>query len=231
MKIGFSTGSLAHQDVKRGLRMATHKRAKAIELSALREDELDPLIASLDSLSEDLKSFEHISFHAPSKLRQLTEQQFVDKLMPVAERGWAIIIHPDVIKDVSLWRKLGRAVCIENMDNRKPVGRTFAELEQFFDALPDAKFCFDIGHARQVDPTMCEADTMLREYANRLAQVHLSLVNSKSHHERLDFSSIQSFRKVWELIPNDVPIILETPVNSLPEIQHEYEKARELVLN
>ena len=30
-------------------------------------------------------------------------------------RGWAIIVHPDVIEDFSCWKSLGRAVCIENM--------------------------------------------------------------------------------------------------------------------
>jgi sugar phosphate isomerase/epimerase len=229
MVVGFSTGSIALHDFRLGIQLVSEVPVLAIELSALREQELEPLIEALDTL--DLARFEYVSLHAPSRLAKLTEQNVVDCLASVVEKNWPVVVHPDVIKDFDCWQTLGNCLCIENMDNRKPVGRTFAELEQFFDALPDAKFCFDIGHARQVDPTMCEADTMLREYANRLAQVHLSLVNSKSHHERLDFSSIQSFRKVWELIPNDVPIILETPVNSLPEIQHEYEKARELVLN
>lgn len=44
MKIGFSTGTPALDDVREGLRIATHGRVKAIELSALREDELCPLV-------------------------------------------------------------------------------------------------------------------------------------------------------------------------------------------
>lgn len=67
MKIGFSTGSIAFDDVRRGLAIATHARTSAIELSALREAELDPLLDLLDRIQNELKAFAYISFHAPSK--------------------------------------------------------------------------------------------------------------------------------------------------------------------
>jgi len=212
MKIGFSTGSLALDNVRKGLKVATHWRAKAVELSALREDELDPLLDSLDELKDDLKPFEYISFHAPSKRILFTERQFVDKLQKVAGRGWMIIVHPDLIEDFSLWRGLGQAVCIENMDKRKAIGRTAAQLRTIFEALPEASFCFDIGHARQVDPSMQEAETIIKSFKDRLRQVHMSYVNSQSRHERLNFESIRSFQRVARWLPSTVPIILETPV-------------------
>lgn len=226
MKIGFSTGSLACEDVRRGLGMAKHQRAKAIELSALREDELDPLIGMLDSFENDLKQFEHVSFHAPSKLEKLSEAEFVKKLIPIADRGWAIIIHPDVIKDVSLWKKLGRAVCIENMDKRKHIGRTAAQLKPLFKELPEATFCFDIGHARQVDPTMQEAELFLTVFKDRLRQVHMSYVNTQSKHERLNKESLMAFGRVAHQIEDDIPIILETPVD-VHEIDDEISSAEE----
>src|SRR5690349_483631 len=118
-KIGLSTGSVALNDVNRGLDVATHRLTKAVELSALREGELDPLLNDLDRLTDHLKSFDHIAFHAPSKRVRFSEQEFIERLRKVSDRGWAIIVHPDVIEDFSLWRTLGRAVCIENMDKRK----------------------------------------------------------------------------------------------------------------
>ena len=175
MIIGFSTGSIASDDVRHGLQLATHRRAKAIELSALREDELDPLLESLSGMEDELRPFEYVSFHAPSKRVRFSESEFVEKLQAVAERGWAIVVHPDVIEDVALWRKLGRAVCIENMDKRKRIGRTAAQLREIFDRLPEATFCFDIGHARQVDPTMQEAESFLRLFQDRLRQVHMRI--------------------------------------------------------
>lgn len=214
MKIGFSTGSIALDDVRRGLSIATHKRAKAVELSALREDELDPLLSLIDHLDDDLKSFEYVSFHAPSKREKYSEDQFVSKLKKVADRGWAIIVHPDVIENATNWRSLGSAVCIENMDKRKKIGRTAAQLKQVFDALPEATFCFDIGHARQVDPTMQEAESFLHAFSDRLRQVHMSYVNSKSRHERLNFESIMAYQRVAHWLSKSIPVILETPVDS-----------------
>jgi hypothetical protein len=212
MKIGFSTGSIALDDVRHGLNVATHRRAKAIELSALREAELDPLLNSLDELQSNLTPFEYISFHAPSKRERLSERDFVAKLQPVADRGWAIIVHPDVIENASLWRKLGRAVCIENMDKRKKIGRTAAQLKHIFDELPDATFCFDIGHARQIDPTMQEAETFLQCFRDRLRQVHMSYVNSQSRHERLNYESVMAYQRVAHWFDESIPVILETPV-------------------
>jgi len=225
MRFGFSTGSVAFDDVSRGLQIATHRRAKAVELSALREDELDPLLESLDGLEGKLTSFEYISFHAPSRRVRFLESEFVAKLQAVAERGWAIIVHPDVIEDFSLWKKLGRAVCIENMDKRKRIGRTAAQLREIFKQLPEATFCFDIGHARQVDPTMQEAESFLSQFQDRLRQVHMSYVNSQSRHERLNFESIRAFQRVSHWIKDETPIILETPVDS-DEVDEEIDAAK-----
>jgi len=214
MKIGFSTGSIALNDVRRGLRVAKHERTNAVELSALREEELDPLLNSLDLLLDDLRTFEYISFHAPSKRVHFSESQFVERLRRIADRGWAIIIHPDLIEDFTLWRSLGASVCIENMDKRKAVGRTAAQLKTIFEKLPEATFCFDIGHARQVDPTMQEAESFLTMFQDRLRQVHMSYVNSQSGHERLNFESIRSYQRVAHWLKKSVPVILETPVDS-----------------
>jgi len=212
MVVGFSTGSLALQNFRMGLQMVQGQPTAAIELSALREGELQPLVEALDSL--DLGQFSYISFHAPSKLVALTEPSLVAVLQPVIERGWPIVVHPDVITDFAAWQVLGDLLCIENMDKRKPVGRTADELAPFFDALTEARLCFDIGHARQVDPTMCEAEIILERFQDRIRQVHMSLVNSNSVHEPLNYESIMAFKRVAHRIPKNVPIILETPVSS-----------------
>jgi hypothetical protein len=192
--------------------MAYRRSVKAIELSALREGELDPLLGALDSLKKDLEPFEYVSLHAPSHLDKLSEMDLVSRLQKVADRNWAVIVHPDVVRNFSLWRVLGRAVCIENMDKRKKIGRTAAQLKLIFKELPEATFCFDIGHARQVDPTMQEARELLHCFHDRLRQVHMSYVNSQSRHERLNYECIGAFGRVASLIADTTPIILETPV-------------------
>src|SRR5450755_2149809 len=126
------------------------KSVNAVELSALRQEELGPLVAELDIL--DLSRFRYVSFHAPSSIEPSFEQAVLKLLAQVATRGWPIIVHPDAMLNPLAWACLGDSLCIENMDKRKPVGQTARQLAQIFQVFPNASLCFDIGHARQVDP-------------------------------------------------------------------------------
>ena len=73
------------------------------------------------------------------------------------------VMHPDTIEDPSKYVALGRDLVIENMDSRKPVGRTANELRSLFGELPEAGFCFDIAHAWSVDRTMQSAERFARQ--------------------------------------------------------------------
>lgn len=196
---------------------------QAVELSALREAEIVPLLGALNSL--DLSRFSYISLHAPSQFSAASERALRDLLSQEVWREWPIIIHPDAIWDFEMWRDFGPLLCVENMDKRKPIGRSARELDAIFNRLPQASLCFDIGHARQCDTTMTEAYLILREFGSRLRQVHVSEVNTRSKHDRLSFASILAFQDVAHLIPEDVPLILETPLQSA-EIKAEIEKVR-----
>jgi hypothetical protein len=66
--------------------------------------------------------------------------------------GINVVVHPDVIRDVALWRQLGD-VCALRIWTLEEIGRTAKELRPLFEELPQAKLCFDVAHARQVDPT------------------------------------------------------------------------------
>lgn len=210
--IGFSTGALAYADFRRGLAMTRNAGCVAVELSALRQPELFPMLESLESL--DLAGFDHISIHAPSQFEATWEAVAWDRLREECWRNWPIIVHPDALLDFSLWREFGNLLCVENMDKRKPIGRTARELGRIFEQLPEASFCFDIGHARQCDPTMTEAYLILREFGARLRQVHVSEVNTRSKHDPLSYASILAYQEVAHLIPANVPLILETPVGA-----------------
>lgn len=219
--IGFSTGALAFGEYGRGLEEIRSNSLAAVELSALRQPELEPLVNALDALN--LSAFQYISFHAPSDIAPGAEELVVNLLLRVAARGWPIIVHPDVIENHSLWRQLGALLCVENMDKRKPIGRTADELRPIFDLLPDASFCFDAGHARQVDSTMTEAYLILRNFGTRLRQVHVSEVNTRSKHDPLSYASLLAFRKVADMIPPSVPLIVESviPVSQISkEVEH-----------
>ena len=208
--IGYSTGALAKSDFRQGLNLLRQHGIGAVELSALRDTELVPLLESLDSL--DLSFASYISFHGPSRFETLSEQEVAERLRTLLPRGWPIIIHPDAVTDPHAWHGFGEWLCVENMDKRKPVGRTVEELQTIFHRFPDASFCFDIGHARQVDPTMGQATLILRFFGDRLKQIHMSEVNSRSGHDPMSITSIIAFRKVAHLIPQETPVILETVI-------------------
>ena len=222
--IGYSTGALSYENFRHGVEMLREKPIRALELSALREAELRPLLDGIDEL--DLSQFSYVSFHAPSAFSPQNEGQIVNWLGEVTRKGWPIIVHPDAIQDYALWRPFGSSLLIENMDRRKPCGRTVPELENIFDLLPDACLCFDLAHARQVDSTMTSAHLILRRFGERLHQVHLSEVNANSKHDRLSYGAILAYQKVAALIPDNVPVILETPVSE-QAIEAEIERAKE----
>src|SRR5437899_10954561 len=129
--IGFSTGALAYADFLNGLSIIRAHKLPSVELSALREEELEPLISSLDRLN--LTGFDYISFHVPSKIRTLSEETVIDRLKAVAKRNWPLIVHPDIIENFDHWAVFGNLLCIENMDKRKSIGRTARELAGVFE--------------------------------------------------------------------------------------------------
>jgi hypothetical protein len=209
VSIGFSTGALAYSNFRSALRMLHDEGILAVELSALRMPEWVPLIGALEGL--DLSDFNYISIHLPSLMDASEERQIANTLHSLPHQDWPLVLHPDTINDFGLWRELGERLCIENMDKRKPSGRTQPELNLIFKQLPNARLCFDIGHAWQVDPTMNEAYEILKCYRQKIVQIHVSEVNSSSKHDVLSYSTIQSFRDIAHMIPS-VPLILETPV-------------------
>ncbi len=208
--IGFSTGALALSDFRQALAMLKEKPVNAIELSSLRKYELPHLVEAFGTL--DLSRYEYISVHAPSSFSEDEEMNIVDQLRRFVPYGWPIVLHPDAIHRFELWSEFGNLLCIENMDKRKPIGRTVIELETIFSKLPEALFCFDIAHARQVDSSMTEAYRILKAFGNRLRQLHISEVNTSSKHDRISQGAIRAFKEVAHLIPQTVPAILETPV-------------------
>ena len=216
--IGFSTGALAKADFATGLSLQRDvPRIDAVELSALRDHELPSLIDAVPDL--DLGEFGYVSFHAPSKLQTLDEHAVFELLLGLPE-AWPIIVHPELLQTPSLWLKLGARLCLENMDNRKTTGRTLSELRALFEAFPEATFCLDLGHARQIDPTMVSAMLMLQEFGDRLVELHISEVGAHGQHLPLGATTRQAFARVVHLVPADCPLIIESIIP--PElIEHE----------
>lgn len=211
-RIGFSTGAVAKGDFRKAIRTLEDfaSDTKAIELSALREDELDSLIEAIPLLN--LQRFDYVSFHAPSARMSFTECEFVRRLQLVAQYIPNIVVHPDVIENTAEWESIQEYVILENMDQRKRGARTSCELQIYFDALPRSRFCFDIGHARQVDPSLTVAVELIRAFVNRMAEIHVSEVDAASKHVAISFAVMESYRRIAGLIPGEVPAIIESMV-------------------
>jgi len=180
----------------------------AVELSALSEQEL-PSLAEYLAGTRSLP-FRYVSVHGPSKGRQMDEEQLVIALASLAARASGIVVHPDTIESLELYRPLGRKLLLENMDARKAEGRTPDELKRAFDKLPEAGFCFDIAHAWSLDPSMSIANDLLDSFGDRLQHVHLSSLSEDLHHVSLTAEDEELFEPVLRRCL-DVPWILEAP--------------------
>ena len=226
--VGFSTGAIAFGDFARALRLLEGTSANAVELSALRCVELPGLLSALSLQFKNLSErYKYISFHAPTDFKD--ERGLVKQLMSVANMGLNVVVHPDTIQDKSPWRELGSQLCLENMDSRKATGRTAEELSRFFTDLPQARLCFDIAHARQVDPTMTEAARIISDFGDRLAQAHLSELNSKGKHFAMSFSAKRAYAQFADILSR-IPVILESVVSE-PDIAVERREAEKLLIH
>lgn len=208
--IGFSTGALAFGNFRVALNELRDTDTKAVELSALRDHEVGPLMEALPTL--DLACYSYVSVHVPSAFRTLTESQVAMLLTPCIDFDIPVVIHPDVIRETKWWQPFRSLLCIENMDKRKRIGRTANELDHFFSILPDATFCLDIGHVCQIDSTMSEARRMLRRFGERLRQLHISEIDAQGHHHKVTLATILATHSIASLIRPQVPAIIESQI-------------------
>lgn len=222
---GYSTGAVALGDFSCALDLLSSHDFQAIELSALRITEVEPLIQALPDLN--LKKYKYISFHAPSFFREEEEEHLVSLLEKLPEE-WPIILHPDSIYQISRWSALAWRLAIENMDRRKNTGRSVSELSRFFELLPQARMCLDLGHARQVDPSMICAYQMLTTFTGRIVQLHISEVDTLNRHDVISLAAEMAFFQIRQYIPKSVAVILESRV-SKDNIGREADKVKTLL--
>jgi hypothetical protein len=181
----------------------------AVELAALSEDELPGLEAYLAEAPE--LPFDYVSVHAPVKHLRMPEAELVERLAHLAPRVDAIVVHPDAMDEPQAYRALGSVLVLENMDARKPAGRTAEELAPFFAELPEAGLCLDVAHVRTVDPSMEEGERLLDAFAGRLRHLHVSSIDEACRHVPLTVEQETLFGGLLRRCP-DVPWILEAPL-------------------
>jgi hypothetical protein len=205
-RIGFSTGALERGNYRAALDWLRENKIPNVELSALRLEELEPLVDDLDNLALD--QFSYVSFHAPSAFPEEAEPRVVE--LRVVTRRWNVVVHPDVIRNPRLWEACGSRLLLENMDRRKPDARTADELAAWFRKLPEARLCLDVAHARQLDTTLTLLAEILDALPDRLAQVHISELDSHCHHQPMSSSAVKDYRGLAGAWSAGLPVIIES---------------------
>jgi sugar phosphate isomerase/epimerase len=236
--IGFSTGAIGDHDVDRGVSAIKTAGLKAVELSALRDYAFDAFIEMLSGWGIcRTYGFDYVSVHAPSRFTPEREREIVEKLdLNVTFRSqldsstthspWPIVLHPDAIHNLELWRRFGPSLLLENLGSSKASSRTADEMTAWFDKLPEAGWCFDIAHSHQVDPTGGETLRLLQVHGCRLREVHISRVEEpKGQHFTLDEQMIEFCQRYAHLIPDTCPIIIESPIEA-DQITQELQQAQ-----
>jgi hypothetical protein len=209
-RVGFSTGALERGDFRKALGWMSDHEMRTVELSALRFDELEPLIRRLDKIDVSDSNFDYVSFHAPSYFSPDQEERVIELLQPVKERNWNIVVHPDVLFTPERWSCFGRNLLIENMDRRKPVGRNSRELSWFFDVLPEAQFCLDLAHARQIDPTLMVLKRLASDFKDRIAEIHISELDPYCKHVPMSNWAILDYQQITCDLDPFIPVIIES---------------------
>lgn len=208
--IGFSTGAIGKGDIKKSLSILYNTSADAIELSALRYEELSSIVEALDA--NDLTQYKYVSVHAPSRFTVDNEPHIISVLRSL---NLPIVVHPDTITSED-WNVLGSSLLIENMDTRKYTGKTVEELKPWFSKFPESKMCFDIGHAYQLG--IGNVLDIIRTFKGKIQQVHLSLVDKDCAHHKIPTE--QEMTRLLEYIKDvDAHIILETPCEDSEEVR------------
>jgi hypothetical protein len=208
--VGPSTGYMvgARGDWPRLMAAAETCSLDVVELSALSAGELPSLLRFLADAGS--LPFGHISVHGPSKSWDGTPAALATALGSIPAYVDGIVMHPETLGDLAAFADLGGRLRLENMDTRKDDARTVPELARFFDALPDARFCFDVAHAQLHDPAMGLAHELLDAFADRLAEVHVSSIEPDGEHVPLRAADAEAFLPVLERCVG-VPWVLEAP--------------------
>ena len=195
MNIGFTSGELDMDNIDNAAKIALESGLDTIELSCLKIPELHNALRRFKNIEFD--KFKHISFHCPSHVTEYEEEYIFMVVKEFIKRhDWNIVVHPYIVHRYDLWRTLGNKILIENMYNKYKIWHTADQLQVLFNELPEASFCLDIGHVKQVDYTLNEMKTLCTVFKDRLKEIHVSEVEVNGHHAPLNESTIIVLREL-----------------------------------
>lgn len=204
--VGVSTGSSHPGDVQGGVELALRAEYRAVELSALAEAELP----SVEAASQDprLERFAHVSIHAPAKGRVMEEAQLVERLAACAR---PVVVHPDQIQELRVWRVLGEQLWLENLDGRARGFGAVGALDELLEALPGAGVCLDVSHAVHVGGIE-HAVGLTQHHRERIRMLHVGCGCGEAVGPVLGAVTTGAVRAVMHTLGREVAVILERSV-------------------
>lgn len=224
--IGFSTGCFYKIiDIAFEKQFFTYLKdisSDCIELNCLEYQELDTLL-KVDPTC--IRPFKKVSLHAPAKGFIYDDNDFTKSIMEKVSNATTqfsidnIVIHPD---RVNSWKVIEEydhlPISIENMDNKKDVGKYVDELAQFL-SNNEYGFVLDVNHIISIDETLELGYSFLNTFKDRLTEVHVSGYNG-GHAPLFDTKQIELIQMVKNL---DIPIIIESVFENLEDAVKELE--------
>ncbi len=197
----------------------------AIEFSCNNVERLDGLATIQGS---DVEGFKYVALHAPA-LKFVYRNDVLTKAvlnaLQEAHRRLkfrCVVLHPDRVEDWEVLKKFELPYAIENMDNRKEVGKTVEDMEAIF-SEHDYPMVLDINHCFVNDQSLELAKKLYTRFQDRIIELQVS--GYESMHDPL-FRTQQ-----WEIlqaVPNKkLPIIIESQVTDENELKQEYECVRD----
>ncbi len=183
--------------------------ASAIELHCPNEDTINYLLQKEDI---DLSFFSYISVHAPSLLDKKKEEvkRILNKLRELKEKHKIknFVFHIERGVDWSIFSNyLDLPVSIENMDDKKDVGKNIEDIEKILKSHP-FNLTLDLQHCFTNDKSMKLAIDIQEVFKERITEYHISGFEEEVLHYPL-FKTNQNII-IESLLCKDIPIIIES---------------------
>ncbi|MFA6098802.1 MAG: hypothetical protein WCV50_03440 [Patescibacteria group bacterium] len=212
MIFGFSTGDL-HDYMEPKQAIAEFKKigCRAVELGFVRKERIEA--GELAAITEeDLAGFDYVSLHAPRMDYADNQETFkifqaiseTHKLRPLD----VVVIHPDNVIDIDIFDDLPFPVGFENMDKAKNFGKKPEDLSKLLTLNTLFRFILDVNHIWDNDPTMKLAADFIKEFSERLSEIHISGLDSENVHYPLFKTRQTEIIKAAKGL--DVPFICES---------------------
>jgi hypothetical protein len=238
LNVGFSTGCFYNirEDIysKEIFTILSKTNSNSIEILVTDFSQIDSL---LNINPQWLKSFSHISIHAPVKNLYEDNNETREALYKLKEakdifNARLIVIHPDLVKEAAIFKEHpSLPLAVENMDKSKSFGQKPLDLELYIKDY-NFKFLLDLQHIFVNDPSLELCDDFLDIYLDDLEEIHISGFGKVRNHSLLYITKQnQLIKKLKQVIlRKNVPIIIESVIDNEKDLELELEYLSEFLL-